>query len=350
MKGFTFQTDSYLKKYVKHNPVDRSHYGYTALRDYEILNYRYPDSYYKYVYTLESCTRHCLLTPGCDMFHYTQTYCYFYPYENRKLSNIYDVIFPTTSSNNDIYLLHCAPTSENLVINNDFFTHSTAGWTFDESNTCTFKLTQNDQKQYMSKHAVHGWYKFTMLLECSEEHTFAMEQEITQYPWKMNGEYFQIVKPKGYFRYWYKSKSDQSVEHDVGFTLELIDAGGATLHTIGKPLTKIHTKAMTQKSLLEELWILPELPANLQKAKVKMEFISAKDSTKMFMGPMEVVIDIPFHAGCYEILTDLSETPIINDLNHPSWCITECLKADVTKRFARNSYKKNLKLFQTRKH
>lgn len=328
-------SDAYMKIYVQKTPSDRSHYGNTALRDSDIKNNRYPESYSKSVQTLEACARHCLLTTSCDMFHYTRSSCYFHPYENRKMANIYDIIEPTTSSNNDIYLLHCAPTSENLVVNNDFFTHSTQGWTFGESNTCTYTLTQNDQKQYFSKHAVHGWYRFTMLLKCSLEDTFTMEQDIVGLPWKMDSEYLSVVKPKGYFRYWYKAKSNINVEHDVGFTLDLI-AGGATTHTIGKPLTKIHTAAMAQKSLLEELWILPELPTSLEQMKVKMEFVSAKDSTQMFMGPMEVVIDIPFHAGCYELLEDLAETPIASETNHPSWCITECLKSDGTKRFAGN--------------
>ena len=47
------------------------------------------------------------------------------------------------------------------------------------------------------------------------------------------------------------------------------------------------------------------------------------------------MFDIPYDAGCYEILTPLSETPIPTiDIVTPAWCITECLKADTTKRFA----------------
>ena len=53
------------------------------------------------------------------------------------------------------------------------------------------------------------------------------------------------------------------------------------------------------------------------------------------MGPLELVIDVPFDAGCYEILSPLAETPIAaGEVVTPSWCITECLKSSPAKRFA----------------
>ena len=63
--------------------------------------------------------------------------------------------------------------------------------------------------------------------------------------------------------------------------------------------------------------------------------VRSSSSLELYVGPFEVVFDIPYDAGCYEILTSLTETPIIGgDTVTPAWCITECLKMDPAKRFA----------------
>ena len=68
--------------------------------------------------------------------------------------------------------------------------------------------------------------------------------------------------------------------------------------------------------------------------RVNVQLIPGAD-VELYMGPFEVVFDIPYDVGCYEIINPLLETPIAaGDTVTPSWCITECLTADITKRFA----------------
>ena len=56
------------------------------------------------------------------------------------------------------------------------------------------------------------------------------------------------------------------------------------------------------------------------------------------LGPVEVVIDVPFYVGCFIELVDPSSKgfSITDDSgsNTPIWCITQCATNDPLKRYA----------------
>lgn len=71
---------------------------------------------------------------------------------------------------------------------------------------------------------------------------------------------------------------------------------------------------------------------------MKIDLKNTSDDAHFFVGPVEVLIDVPFDAGCYKVLSSLtgkiSET---TDIVTPAWCITKCLQSSETKRFACNT-------------
>lgn len=76
---------------------------------------------------VQSNSRLCLLTRSCDMFEFSvyALTCSFFANAQEKLTNIQDLIRPTTTSeDNSIYILHCSTSLENWLQNNDPFTHS----------------------------------------------------------------------------------------------------------------------------------------------------------------------------------------------------------------------------------
>ena len=56
------------------------------------------------------------------------------------------------------------------------------------------------------------------------------------------------------------------------------------------------------------------------------------------LGPVEVVIDVPFYVGCFIELSDPSSKGLsitdVPDSNTPAWCITQCATNDPSKRYA----------------
>ena len=70
---------------------------------------------------------------------------------------------------------------------------------------------------------------------------------------------------------------------------------------------------------------------------VEVELTPLYNDFKLFFGPYEFVIDTPFDAGCFELLTDLDDSKKISedvDTLTPGWCITKCLGTDTKNRFA----------------
>ena len=54
------------------------------------------------------------------------------------------------------------------------------------------------------------------------------------------------------------------------------------------------------------------------------------------LGPLELLIDVPFYVGCFDEITNpngvqITETP---ELVTPTWCIAKCITADSTKRYS----------------
>ena len=67
-----------------------------------------------------------------------------------------------------------------------------------------------------------------------------------------------------------------------------------------------------------------------------MDYVGA--SGEHMMGPVEVVIDVPFYVGCFIELSDPSSkgVSITEDTENvtPAWCVMKCGTADPLKRYA----------------
>ena len=67
-----------------------------------------------------------------------------------------------------------------------------------------------------------------------------------------------------------------------------------------------------------------------------MEYAGAAPEYRL--GPVEVVIDVPFYVGCFLELSDPSSKGLsitdVPDSNTPAWCITQCATNDPSKRYA----------------
>lgn len=70
-------------------------------------------------------------------------------------------------------------------------------------------------------------------------------------------------------------------------------------------------------------------------SRVAAKLKSTTDGTKMNFGPMEVIFDVPFDAGCYDIVSPLDGTKIeAGEIVTPAWCIFKCLESNPSYRFA----------------
>lgn len=261
MKRMKFLTDANNNYWLQRSPTNRTYYGSLSLRDTEILTDKYPTTGINSVTALENCARWCLMSPACDMFEYNAGTCNIFPQENRKLLNIFDIVEEAAiGSNEAVYVLHCSATSENLVVNNDFFTQSLNPWTV-ESKSCDVKLSDNyDYPTYKPKHSINGWYKYVLMLTCNVDESFVMEQTISSYPWHMDSDYISHVQPWGYFRFWYNSlSSSTTATHTLTMALELMN-GETLVNTLGIDNAEIlNSELNNEPSMHEKMFLLPDL-------------------------------------------------------------------------------------------
>ena len=120
-----FTTSGDRHTYGQKSPVDRSlHHGNG--HDSTVYTERYPlDGVTHSLQTVEMCARLCILAPSCDMFEWDgSSSCKLFPFENRKLLNLFEIIEPDPGFTKAIYVLHCAQAMENIVSNSDF-SHNT---------------------------------------------------------------------------------------------------------------------------------------------------------------------------------------------------------------------------------
>ena len=333
MKGMRFMTEANKNTFLQRSTEDRTNFQPLAQRDAQILP-RYPTTSSLSLWNLEACARYCLLSPSCDMFEYNSGTCTVFPMENRKSLNIYDILEPKpdSSGNERVYTLHCSTVSANLLMNSDRFTQSDEGW-LSEGN-CSVTLSQNSDGQDQSKHAVNGWHRFTLHLACAANEHYHSQQFVfnEQFPWDMDIDYFSNVNPRGYFRYWYKSLSDGADVHNIQMTVDLL-SGGTSVTKLGKE-GSVTNSEMYIEEMKEDLIILPEFGSqHIDAFLVTAAFHSQDSAVDVNLGPLELVLDVPFDAGCFKLLAPLDESPISESIT-PASCITKCLTSDSEKRFA----------------
>ncbi len=72
--------------------------------------------------------------------------------------------------------------------------------------------------------------------------------------------------------------------------------------------------------------------------RVQQKVTSLVADGRYYLSPIELLIDVPFDAGCFQELEDISnigheiDTPV--ETLTPTWCNTKCLQVDGKKRYA----------------
>ena len=75
-----------------------------------------------------------------------------------------------------------------------------------------------------TKIANHGGYQFSTYVSCQIGESFSSYQDIEAFPYKMNMDYFQAIKPQAFARTWIASENSGSAEFDYGIVLSFYNA------------------------------------------------------------------------------------------------------------------------------
>ncbi len=123
LENFKFRTPHDDLKVKRVRPT---FYDLTGVSETEEIDKR---NYYQLVagVNLERCIRLCLLSTQCDMVEYWKNgqWCTMFPNQPLKSVNIHEVVVKASANDYyDVYILHCSGGQENLIVNNDPFTHS----------------------------------------------------------------------------------------------------------------------------------------------------------------------------------------------------------------------------------
>ena len=73
-------------------------------------------------------------------------------------------------------------------------------------------------------------------------------------------------------------------------------------------------------------------------SRITQKFDNLTNPGDFRIGPVELVIDVPFYVGCFEELGDITNLGLAiennDDSNSPTTCLTKCIESDSTKRYA----------------
>ena len=70
---------------------------------------------------------------------------------------------------------------------------------------------------------------------------------------------------------------------------------------------------------------------------IKNLITQSNDFNSFILGPLELLLDVPFYVGCFQEVQPLSGGTAITDANDnmtPAVCISKCFGSDATKRYA----------------
>ena len=173
-----------------------------------------------------------------------------------------------------------------------------------------------------------------------------MEQTIDSIP-SLDDAYLKVVKPQSYFRYWLKAMTNTNERYYVVSANVTFFKDGAQTHSIENHeelrMQDTHDPAYNME---ERMKFGPDFSSvEVDSITVAVEAYpindpsdnSHSDPLHLMLGPFEYVVDMPYYAGCYSTLSDLSSAAKINEdpeVLTPAWCITKCLETGATKRFA----------------
>ena len=83
------------------------------------------------------------------------------------------------------------------------------------------KLTEprTSNVKMMTRIATNGGYQFCAYVSCDVGQHFSSYQDIVDFPFQMNTEYFKELKPMAYLRTWFASEDGRDIELSFGLKL-----------------------------------------------------------------------------------------------------------------------------------
>ena len=164
---------------------------------------------------------------------------------------------------------------------------------------------------------------FTLLVGNNVEmtQTVSVDKDL---PYGMDKKYLKSVAPVGMLRTWIgisEKVTLRKVTHSI--TLELADQSG-----------KRHQKSMNFKEAHERKELSIVLPfEDIETATIRQIVTSGGSDSVIVTGPVELLIDTPFHVGCFGKPEKLDRAGILDNLS-PAECSTYCLEKNDRNRFS----------------
>ena len=149
------------------------------------------------------------------------------------------------------------------------------------------------------------------------------------------------TKTKFLFRSWFFSENNRAGEtFDFGITLQFLDTSGneITEQNIGE-IKNYDEEASYDTSFNEIFYPISDLHSfDFESIQVMQTLNNVTTDGKHHLSPVEMIVDVPHDLGCFEELSDPTDTGILitetTDKMSPAWCITKCLTTDSKKRYA----------------
>ena len=72
------------------------------------------------------------------------------------------------------------------------------------------------------------------------------------------------------------------------------------------------------------------------------------DWSPIALGPVELLLDVPFYVGCFKEVDSLVGGTLIeegNEIMTPTLCLTKCITTDGTKRYAGKLFKSSYDIY-----
>ena len=147
------------------------------------------------------------------------------------------------------------------------------------------------------------------------------------------------------FRSWFFSENNRAGEtFNFGITLQFLDTSGNEIadQIIGE-IQNYDEEASYDTSFNELFYPISDLHSfDFESIQVMQTLDNVTTDGKHHLSPVEMIVDVPHDLGCFEELSDPTDTGILisetTDEMSPAWCITKCVTADAKKRYACKFY------------
>ncbi len=143
----------------------------------------------------------------------------------------------------------------------------------------------------------------------------------------MDQAYLTITQAHGLLRTWARAATDLTPTFDdaVTHTFEVNDGTG----------TVVTYADVAENETYSEFTSYVRPITAIEGSNIEFTFLPSTDPASAYLGPMELLVDMPVHVGCFE-KTDPATFPMPSGVatTHPTACLTSCLTSNPSNRYA----------------